>query len=53
MTTRMWKYVVLAAAGGMILQMAGCGQMLVETLVSNVLPTVVTGLVGAITSGAS
>lgn len=53
MTTRKWKYVALAAAGGLVLQMAGCGQMLMESMVSSVLPALVAQLIAGALSNAT
>jgi hypothetical protein len=44
MNNRKWKYVMLAAAGGVLLQAGGCGQLLMDTLITNVLPLVFTTL---------
>ena len=49
MKRRFWKYVGLAAAGGLLLQTGSCTAYLMETVVSYILPT----LVSQILSGAT
>lgn|GEM_PF-1632829 len=44
---RKWKYVMLAGAGGVLLQLAGCGQIMLEMLISNIVPLILSQLVAS------
>lgn len=44
MTRRGWKYLALVVAGGTLFQAAGCAQMLVDTVVYNLVPLLVSQL---------
>jgi hypothetical protein len=41
MRRRVWKYVGLVAAGGVLLQATGCAGAIVELLVSNLGPIII------------
>jgi hypothetical protein len=54
MNNRKWKYLTLALAGGVLLQAGGCGQLLADTLITNILPLVITQLLtSALGAGAA
>jgi len=53
MMSRKLKYMMLAAAGGLLLQAGGCGQLVIDLLISNVLPLILSELVGGALAGAT
>lgn len=53
MQNRKWKYLMLAAAGGVLLQAVGCGQLLAETLISNVIPLIISQILASAVTGAT
>jgi len=41
MKTRTWKRLALLATAGILLQLGGCAQFLVDSLISNILPILI------------
>ncbi len=54
MLRRRWKYLALLAMGGVAFQAVGCSQLIMDVLINNVLPLVVTQvLTQGLTGGTS
>ncbi len=42
---RNWRYLALVAAGGTLLQFGGCGTLIFDTLVNNLITTLIVQLI--------
>ncbi len=50
--SRAWKYVALAASGGVVLQLGACTQMAAQTALSILFRAIVSGALDALTGTA-
>ena len=47
--SRAWKYVALAASGGVVLQLSGCAQTAAQTALSLLFRAIISGALDALT----